>query len=275
MRGRNGWVAAIGLATLMLGGCADSPGRWSDMIPHWPPEELSEPPQVPPPDNNGSYEDFLVELGKFESAGADEVEYGHPGNRYGYIGGWQFGEAALIDAGFYQGDHTPGLNDWKGRWTGLRGITSKKDFLNSPAAQWHAVHTLMPQRWAALTRMGLHQYVGRLVKGVEITQSGLLAASHLMGPGGVRDFLRSGGGLDPWDGNRTRVSDYMRRFPSFETPYDEAVTANDAAAPPPVRIVDAGPAPGAACGARSGMTIAEAAKAVLDCRLSGGTSGDS
>ena len=97
--------------------------------------------------------------------------------------------------------------------------------------------------------LGLDGYVGRSIKGVEVTVSGMLAAAHLLGPGGVRDFLRSNGRVDPVDGNSTRASDYMRRFPSYETPYEEIILA---ARPRP---------PGAGCGARSRRPRAAAARA--------------
>lgn len=170
-------------------------------------------------EQQGAYVAFLTELGKYESGGLTRINYAQAGNQAGYIGGWQFGEAALIDAGFYTGDRTPRTNDWKGGWTGLKGVTSKQEFLANPDAQWHAIKTLMPLRWAALQNMGLLRFVGETVKGVSVTESGLLAASHLAGPGGVRDFLRSGGKVDPADANDTTASSYLGRFNGFETPY--------------------------------------------------------
>ena len=52
------------------------------------------------------YSDYLAALSARESGS-------NPGsvNQYGFLGSYQMGEAALIDAGYYQKDKTPGTND--------------------------------------------------------------------------------------------------------------------------------------------------------------------
>lgn len=67
-------------------------------------------------DPNKGYEAFLLALGLRESSGRYDVV-----NPYGYLGKYQMGEAALIDAGYYLPDGTP-QNDWIGPWVGkVRG----------------------------------------------------------------------------------------------------------------------------------------------------------
>jgi hypothetical protein len=75
---------------------------------------------------NKDYEAFLSALGSRESSGRYDVE-----NPWGYLGKYQMGEAALIDAGYYLQDGTA-QNDWRGEWTGKDGVWSKEDFLSSP-----------------------------------------------------------------------------------------------------------------------------------------------
>ncbi|KQF71450.1 hypothetical protein APC22_05960 [Acinetobacter pittii] len=65
-------------------------------------------------------------------------------NSLGYIGFFQFGEAALIDLGYYKhwkdnSDKTE-ENDWTGSWTGHNGVNSLSDFLKSPAKQGEFKH---------------------------------------------------------------------------------------------------------------------------------------
>ena len=63
------------------------------------------------------YSDYLAALSARESGS-------NPGtvNKYGFLGSYQMGERAFIDAGYYLKDHTPDTNDWKGTWTGKNGI---------------------------------------------------------------------------------------------------------------------------------------------------------
>ena len=60
-----------------------------------------------------SYADFLNALGQRESSGNYQAV-----NSVGYLGKYQVGEAALIDAGYYtDGDTDPYNNLWNGAWT--------------------------------------------------------------------------------------------------------------------------------------------------------------
>ena len=45
-----------------------------------------------------------------------------------------------------------------------------------------------------------------------ITLSGLLAGSHLVGAGAVKEFLDSSGKIVPKDGNDVPVTEYMKKF---------------------------------------------------------------
>jgi hypothetical protein len=136
-------------------------------------------------------------------------------NQFGYVGLWQMGEAALIDAGYYRADGT-GTNDWRGSWTGLGGITSLEAFKASPAAQAAAVAAYQQRVWGYVRSLGLDRYVGSSVAGLPITQSGLVAAAHLVGTGNLARYLRSGGTVVPADGNGTLLTEYLASFGGYQ-----------------------------------------------------------
>lgn len=136
-------------------------------------------------------------------------------NQYGYVGLWQMGEAALIDAGYYRADGT-GANDWRGSWTGLGGITSLEEFKANPAAQAAAVSAYQQRVWGYVRSLGLDRYVGSSVAGLPITQSGLIAAAHLVGTGNLARYLHSGGTVVPADGNGTQLTEYLASFGGYQ-----------------------------------------------------------
>lgn len=158
----------------------------------------------------GNYEDFLRALGYRESGGRYNIE-----NSYGYLGKYQMGEGALKDAGYYRGDPTR-RNDWIGRWTGKDGVWSKEDFLNNPRAQENAIREFHRKMWSYIRALGLERYIGKRVRGILITESGLLGGAHLLGAGNVKKFLSSGGGRVPRDGYGTPITEYIQKFGGYD-----------------------------------------------------------
>jgi len=158
----------------------------------------------------GNYRDFLRALGYRESGGRYWIE-----NRYGYLGKYQMGEAALKDAGYYKGDITR-RNDWIGEWTGKDGIWSKEDFLRNPRAQENAIREFHRKMWRYITALGLDRYVGKVVRGIVITESGLLGGAHLLGAGNLKRFLKSNGAIIPRDGNGTPITHYIEKFGGYD-----------------------------------------------------------
>ena len=69
-----------------------------------------------------------------------------------------------------------------------------------------------------IQQQGLTKYIGQTVGGVPVTLSSLRAMSHLGGIGGTAAFLNSGGKEDPADLNKTRISDYGKKFAGSGTP---------------------------------------------------------
>jgi len=158
----------------------------------------------------GSCADFLKALAIKESSMDAAAQ-----NQFGYVGYFQMGELALIDAGYYKRDGT-GKNDWAGQWTGKDGITSLAQFKASQQAQINAVTAYHQRVWAYIQNRGLDKFIGQTVGGVEITRSGLIGGAHLVGVGNLATFLNSAGKVVPRDGNNTPVSEYVGKFGGYE-----------------------------------------------------------
>jgi Ca2+-binding RTX toxin-like protein len=158
-----------------------------------------------------TYQEFLDALGFQESSNIYNKE-----NSLGYIGKYQFGESALIDIGYYVADGTS-KNDWIGNWTLASGVSSKTVFLNNNNAQEAAIIDYMVKQWSYLN--SVKQYEGQILNGVKITISGMLAGAHLVGNGGEKQYLNSGGDFVPVDGNKTPITKYMQQFSGYDTPF--------------------------------------------------------
>lgn len=149
------------------------------------------------------YDDFLDALGMRESSD-DYTKV----NRYRYLGRYQMGRSALEDAGF---------RDEDGAWTSLAnsyGIYSEDDYLHSPAGQDAAVTAYHEKLCGYIRAYGLDEYIGETYCGVEVTQSGLLAACHLVGITGLRRGLVNGQHV--YDGNHTPAAEYMELFAGYD-----------------------------------------------------------
>lgn len=114
-------------------------------------------------------------------------------NPYGYIGKYQFGKSALRAVGIYD----------------------YQEFINNPKLQDKAFKALVARnKWEL--RKEIEQYSGRVINGVEITESGLLAAAHLGGAGSVKKYLRSNGKRGFKDGFGTSLRSYISNYASYD-----------------------------------------------------------
>jgi hypothetical protein len=107
----------------------------------------------------------------------------------GYTGAYQFGKSAIVDAGFMEKS---------GNWTDYAqslGVDSWEAFKNNPQAQDVAFQNLTEKNWDYL--QNYMSYVGQPIGGVKVTVSGMLAASHLVGNGALKQFLSSNGAAVP------------------------------------------------------------------------------
>lgn len=158
-----------------------------------------------------TYADYLRALADRESSMNPSAN----NSQTHYIGLFQMGEAALQDIGVYGGDGTR-TNDWTGAWTGKFGATSQAAFLASPDAQLKAITAYQQTVWNKyLVGNGAGAYLGKTINGIPITESGLIAAAHLVGAGPVLTWLRSNGATAPADAMGTLMTDYMQKFGGY------------------------------------------------------------
>ena len=76
---------------------------------------------------------------------------------------------------------------------------------------------------------GLDQYIGKMVKGVPVTLSGMMAVAHLGGNNGLKQFLETDGGYDPSDNKKnpeqgTRLSDYLQKHGGLNVYSDDSLS---------------------------------------------------
>ena len=115
-------------------------------------------------------------------------------NTLGYMGKYQFGRETL---------RTIGIND-------------SLKFITSPKLQEEAFVTLVKRNKYEL-KSEIAKYSGKVISGVKITESGILASAHLGGAGSVKKFLRSNGKNKCSDAYGTSVKSYMKQFAGYET----------------------------------------------------------
>lgn len=130
-------------------------------------------------------------IGKRESNGNWTIV-----NSEGYIGLYQFGRSALDATGY---NHIS-----------LQEFT-KNPSIWPPEEQEKAMSRLLKLNRSILSKY-IEQFQGDTINGIVITESGLLAAAHLAGAGGVIRYLKSDGRYDPSDKNGTHLSTYLEEF---------------------------------------------------------------
>lgn len=115
-------------------------------------------------------------------------------NTHGYLGKYQFGAETLK----------------------MIGIYNPNQFLYSPELQEKAfLANAERNKW--ILRKDIKRFVGKRISGVNITESGILAAAHLAGPGSVKKYLRSYGVHNFEDAFGTSIKNYMKKFSGYDT----------------------------------------------------------
>ncbi|MDP6922186.1 MAG: peptidoglycan-binding protein LysM [Lutibacter sp.] len=123
----------------------------------------------------------------------------HVVNGYGYLGKYQFGTSTLERLRIYQPDL----------------------FLKNPSLQEKAFAALCSlNKW--ILRKDIQRSVGKKINGIDITESGILAAAHLAGAGNVKKFLRSKGQESTKDAYNSSIEDYMKAFAYYDTSFIKA-----------------------------------------------------
>lgn len=151
--------------------------------------------EIMPPFLGSQYVGFKEALAFKESQGNYFVV-----NTYGYLGKYQFGASTLELVGVYNGSQ----------------------FLNDPILQ-EKVFDVNISRNKWILRRDIKRFVGKYIGGVEITESGILAAAHLAGAGNVQAYLRSYGKIDVMDGYGTSIASYVRKFSGYDVSLISAI----------------------------------------------------
>ena len=133
---------------------------------------------------------FKEFLGFYES-GSDYKKI----NSLGYLGKYQFGRSTLK----------------------VLRIKKINNFINIPELQEKAfLMNVMRNKW--ILRREIEKFSGKEINNILITESGIIAAAHLSGPGNVKKFLRNNcnNNLDFKDINGTKISDYIKIFRNYD-----------------------------------------------------------
>jgi len=138
-----------------------------------------------------SYVGFKEAVGFKESRGDYSVI-----NEYGYLGKYQFGKGTLKMIGIHDSSYF--LEDTKLQEQAFTAYAAKN-------------------KW--ILRRDIKRYVGTYIRGVKITESGILAAAHLGGAGNVKIYLRSGGMNGFSDAFGTSIRYYLKKFSGYDTSF--------------------------------------------------------
>lgn len=197
---------------------------------------LAIPGRKRPVSTKGSFRDLLEALGEFESGlpAGDPNQY-RVENTLGFMGKYQFGEALLIDLGYYIArdgiyyGNGADKNHWLGTWTGKKGIDRKSKFQNAPNVQEFAIREAFALNWKRIgdTLKGqgksINNYLNQTktfkdrgtAKIIKITLSGVLAGAHLRGPYGVANLLLNN--QVSHDEFGTSILRYMDEYGGYDT----------------------------------------------------------
>nr|WP_317040825.1 MULTISPECIES: peptidoglycan-binding protein LysM [Flavobacterium] len=117
-------------------------------------------------------------------------------NSLGYLGKYQFGNETLRSIGIHDTDK----------------------FLKSPKLQEKAFVALLSKNKSILKDV-IAKYDGKVVNGILVTESGILAAAHLGGAGSVKKYFRSNGKRYIRDAYGTSIRSYLKAFGGYDTSF--------------------------------------------------------
>ncbi|MGK7935906.1 MAG: Calx-beta domain-containing protein, partial [Xenococcaceae cyanobacterium] len=204
--------------------------------------------------SRGNFAAGLEALGAFESGrpSGDPEQY-RIQNTLGFTGKYQFGEALLIDLGYYQADtyygNGAGTNLWQGTWTAKAqafGVNSIEDFRNSPEIQEAAIRDAFEFNWKIIDKVlgeagkTVEDFIGQTLdfndrgtqKTLTFTPFGILAGAHLRGPYGLANLLLDG--TVSVDEYGTSILRYINEYAGYDVPED---ITGGAVPNPPIDII--------------------------------------
>jgi len=117
-------------------------------------------------------------------------------NTLGYLGKYQFGASTSERFKIY----------------------NTTSFLHNPELQEQVfIAYCKVNKW--ILRKDIKRSVGKVMNGVKITESGILAAAHLSGAGNVKKYLRSNGLKNLSDAYGSSIKSYMKTFSGYDVSF--------------------------------------------------------
>ena len=141
-----------------------------------------------------SFEHFLYELAQRESGGNCKIY-----NKYGYMGKYQMSELTLKDIGI--------------DWITFEEFKSNYDIFPEVLQEYAIRRYIIKNKM--YTKKIIKDYVGDTINGILITESGIIAAAHLVGCGNVIKWFESLGSIDITDGNGVSITSYLESFKGY------------------------------------------------------------
>jgi hypothetical protein len=141
-----------------------------------------------------SFIDFRNAIGKKESNNNYKSV-----SKYGYLGKYQFSKYTLK----------------------IYGVENIDEFLASAELQEKVFKAYVAEnKW--YLRNEIKKYVGKKINGTLISESGIIAASHLAGPANVKVYLQNNGNSRFQDNFGTSIRHFMKRFGGYNISNIEA-----------------------------------------------------
>ncbi|MFO7672096.1 MAG: peptidoglycan-binding protein LysM [Lutibacter sp.] len=136
-----------------------------------------------------SFNGFKEALAFRESGGRYDIV-----SSFGYLGKYQFGESTLKRFNIHDKEH----------------------FLENTELQEDAFMALCSlNKW--ILRKEIEKKVGKKINGIEITESGVLAAAHLAGTGNIKQYLKTNGKHQFTDAFGSSMQHYLKKFGGYDT----------------------------------------------------------
>jgi hypothetical protein len=137
--------------------------------------------------DKGNLKKFLKVISKRESRDRQEVI-----SKNGHLGKYQFSSKTL-------------------EWIGFD--VTIEEFLSSSKLQDDAMIEYLKVNKRILRKI-IKKWDKTIFEGELVTESGILAAAHLVGPGGVLDFFNKG--IVVTDSNGVKITDYLFRYSGYD-----------------------------------------------------------
>lgn len=114
-----------------------------------------------------------------------------------------------------------------GKWQFSQGTLKTLGYGNITANKFKRDISIFPEELQKKVLMSLFKfnetiledymnYIGKVIDGIEITKSGILAAAHLGGAGSVRMYLLTNGRINNHDLNNTSIKNYLSEFGGYD-----------------------------------------------------------